>query len=266
MTDTTAERRALLAVLLDRVDRGHLLDAERPLLRALVAADQAAADAQLTDGDDTSDAPRRAADALYEATAMLQAIGEGTWSEAIEVVEARAMAYDRSGGRALALAGRTVSSEAAWQAALDRAQAETARRERQYTAEYTRAERAEATIARVRTAGHLCSDCRINIRAVLDDEQPADQPKALPAAVDLEFVPTYSIPDDWATGTEPQCPARYIGPPPSLAEPACRTVDYRCERRPHDRRSDHARRQDDPGVWFAWTDAIAVYPTDTPEV
>lgn len=43
MTDTTAveARRALLALLLDRVDRDALLPAERPLLRALVTAEQA---------------------------------------------------------------------------------------------------------------------------------------------------------------------------------------------------------------------------------
>lgn len=45
MTDTTPARRRLLALLLDRVDRDALLPAERPLLRALVAAEQAAADA-----------------------------------------------------------------------------------------------------------------------------------------------------------------------------------------------------------------------------
>jgi hypothetical protein len=40
VTDTTPARRRLLALLLDRVDRDALLPAERPLLRALVTAEQ----------------------------------------------------------------------------------------------------------------------------------------------------------------------------------------------------------------------------------
>lgn len=44
MTDTVPARRALLALLLDRIDRDALLPAERPLLRALVTAEQDAAD------------------------------------------------------------------------------------------------------------------------------------------------------------------------------------------------------------------------------
>jgi hypothetical protein len=46
MTDTTAARRQLLGILLDRVDRGALLPSERPLLRACVVAEQAVADAR----------------------------------------------------------------------------------------------------------------------------------------------------------------------------------------------------------------------------
>lgn len=48
MTDTTTARRELLALLLDRVERGALLPAEAPLLRPLVAAEQADADARAT--------------------------------------------------------------------------------------------------------------------------------------------------------------------------------------------------------------------------
>lgn len=44
MTDSTAARRALLRILLDRVDRDALLPAEVPLLRACVAAEEHAAD------------------------------------------------------------------------------------------------------------------------------------------------------------------------------------------------------------------------------
>ena len=44
VTDTTEARRELLRILLDRAERGALLPAEHPLLRALVAAEQAAAD------------------------------------------------------------------------------------------------------------------------------------------------------------------------------------------------------------------------------
>lgn len=44
MTTTTEARRALLAVLLDRAERGALLDSERPLLRPLVLAEQADAE------------------------------------------------------------------------------------------------------------------------------------------------------------------------------------------------------------------------------
>lgn len=160
-TDTTTARRTLLALLLDRVERGALLPGEAPLIRPLVLADQADTDraeqaedllriahetsnrseatvyrlrqavrearaaappgSELnrfadqmtaildTPSTPTDDAPwfkaaqQNSADALYEAAAMLQHIGSGTWAEAVECVEARAMAYDRSGGRALAL-------------------------------------------------------------------------------------------------------------------------------------------------------------------
>jgi hypothetical protein len=52
VTDTTAARRQLLALLLDRVDRDALLEPEKPLLRALVAAEQGAADTRPTTDDD----------------------------------------------------------------------------------------------------------------------------------------------------------------------------------------------------------------------
>ncbi|WNI15561.1 hypothetical protein [Actinacidiphila sp. ITFR-21] len=48
MTDTTTARRALLALLLDRADRGALLPAEMLLLRPLIAAEQESADARGT--------------------------------------------------------------------------------------------------------------------------------------------------------------------------------------------------------------------------
>lgn len=48
MTDTVPARRALLALLLDRIDRDALLPAERPLLRALVTAEQDDAPAPTT--------------------------------------------------------------------------------------------------------------------------------------------------------------------------------------------------------------------------
>lgn len=47
-TDTTAARRALLALLLDRIESGELAVAERPLIRPLVVAEQGAADARPT--------------------------------------------------------------------------------------------------------------------------------------------------------------------------------------------------------------------------
>lgn len=46
--DTTTARRTLLALLLDRVERGVLLPAEAPLIRPLVAAEQDAVDARPT--------------------------------------------------------------------------------------------------------------------------------------------------------------------------------------------------------------------------
>jgi hypothetical protein len=148
--DTTTARRALLDLLIDGIENSTLPDADRGLIRPLVDAEKRTA-AQL-DTRTANTEPQQPADALYEVVTMLQAIGTGTWADAIDVVQARAMAHDRNGGRALALAGRTVSSEAAWQAALDRANAETDRRERQYTAEYIRADRAEAELTAARTA------------------------------------------------------------------------------------------------------------------
>lgn len=49
MTDTTTARRHLLTVLLDRVERGALLNSERLLLRPLVTADREAADDEIAD-------------------------------------------------------------------------------------------------------------------------------------------------------------------------------------------------------------------------
>jgi hypothetical protein len=63
MTDTTRHRRALLGVLLDRLERGVLLPAEVLLLRPLVTAEQAAADARpatrITVHDDATSAAVR---------------------------------------------------------------------------------------------------------------------------------------------------------------------------------------------------------------
>lgn len=210
MTDSTAARRALLGLLLDRVDRDALLPVERPCLRALVTAEQAAADAG-ADLTHQLDDIRKERDGWW-ATAEQQGETLGRRLEAVRhaVADARARALPRSD--------------------LDQ---------------------------RLRP-----------IEAALDCPLPTPDDGPTTAAVtpdEVEFVPTRSTPNDWATGIDERCPAHYIGPPPSLTEPADGQVHYRCERRPHDRTTNHATRQQAGTLLFEWTDAIAVYPTDTPE-
>jgi hypothetical protein len=82
MTDTTAARRQLLDILLTRAERGALLPAEVWLLRPLVTAEQAAADARPTtdgrrywrgsDGDDIADAYMTAQAAIARVRALAE--------------------------------------------------------------------------------------------------------------------------------------------------------------------------------------------------
>lgn len=91
MTDSTAARRALLRILLDRVERGALLPDEAPLLRACVGAEQGAADtATFVTIQARADqaAIARVHDAMDARPPLATDQYERGWSDAFEVIRA----------------------------------------------------------------------------------------------------------------------------------------------------------------------------------
>jgi hypothetical protein len=88
VTDTTTARRALLTLLLDRVDRSALLPAERPLLRACVAAEQGAADARESVMEHSYVTRAKQADVLTARTKELLTRRTGTLLRRAEKAEA----------------------------------------------------------------------------------------------------------------------------------------------------------------------------------
>jgi hypothetical protein len=236
MTDTATEaRRALLDVLLDRVERAALLDNERDLLRPLVAAEISDADArpatQITVHDDATSA------AIRPLLADLDTLRLRAEQAEAAVARVRALAegdYYGITGRAFlaALDGPTPDPDDDTPLAACRVM--------------------ETRTCPASYAGP-CGD-RPCARFEYDDPTPWTGDDAPPE-------PTTSNITDWATSIDEQCPAQYRGDSPHLSRPSGESVDYRCGRRGHGLGTDHATRQDHAGLVFCWTDAIAVYPT-----
>jgi hypothetical protein len=122
---------------------------------------------------------------------------------------------------------------------------------------------------RVHGAGEMTDQDRAALAEVLGAarrkyaaEHPETAPQDEHAARDCPAMePTTSTVTDWANTIDEQCPARYTGDSPHLADAPGESVDYRCGRRGHGLDTDHAMRLDHKVV-FCWADAIAVYPLD----
>jgi hypothetical protein len=284
VTDTTAARRQLLALLLDRVEYGNLLDAERPLLRPLVLAEQGAADAATTPDNDPDARLRRITDALTAehyrraeqqivaspeehsaamAAAALVALDGRHWrgTDGIDM----ATAY-MDGQAALARIRVLVAewrdwnpAETAWAVrGIERALSGEGDPQPQdpdaLDGPSPTPDDAQATADRAALA--FCSPL---VNAACPGHQGPPYCNRAPSNPTTE--PTTSTVTDWATTINEQCPARYTGDSPHLTDAPGESVDYRCGRRGHGLDSDHAIRLDHKVV-FCWADAIAVYPLD----
>lgn len=239
MTDTTAARRALLNLLLDRVDRDALLEPEKPLLRCLVAAEQGAADALDRPTTPDDDARPWIADAFgLDIESSWGVIADAARSHLHHLAAANdAIARVRELAERWAyVPGLKGSPRTSLLRALDGPSP---------TPDDTPTTRCGCGLISCERAAAL-----------------ATTPPTPDDASDVEIVAANDIPTDWARGTEPRCPARYTGPPPGIDPQWGARSDYRCDLRLHARGTDHAV-QLGSGP-FAWTDDIAVWPTPVP--
>jgi hypothetical protein len=253
MTDTTAARRALLALLLDRVERGALLPAEAPLIRPLVLAEQGNAD--------------RAADYDNRLTWETTCGEHARLLDGCRAADERAEQAEAAVGRVRELAERWLyvpglkdSPRTTLLRALD---GPSPTPDATPTTDDDEDEDDGPVQCWHIEPGTPCDWNRCNQpeRLARGDYgtdpahggAPTPRLDALRAGQPITLVDAVT---DWATSVDEQCPARYIGDP--ILSPG---VNYRCDRRGHGLDSDHAKQQG-AGVVFRWADSIAIYPTD----